>query len=49
MPDKVSEMEAILDGYVAEAMELDLDHMVADPKARTFGGVWMPGWCDDLY
>ena len=46
MPDKVAEMSARMDEYLAEAKAIDLAHQVSNPAAWAYGGVWLPGWCD---
>merc|ERR1711976_24224 len=46
MPDKVAEMAARMDEYLAEARPIDLEHQKSNPAAWSFGGVWVPGWCD---
>ena len=46
MPNKVAEMSARMDEYLAEAKAIDLAHQVSNPAAWDYGRAWLPGWCD---
>ena len=47
MPDKVAEMSARMDEYLAEAKDIDVAYVTSSVQAAfSYGGIWSPGWCD---